>query len=83
MTKYPSNDDRAAADPRTGLREFIYENAGNALIEAEIVQCQAELDDLPGLTYAVRKLVAYTRAIAQTCNDLNAATAGPRREAAK
>jgi hypothetical protein len=69
----PAQGQAAAIDPRAGLREFIFENAGYAVVEAEIVQRQAQLDDGPGMNYAARRLIAYVRAIAQACKEINEA----------
>jgi hypothetical protein len=52
------------------LREFIHENAGFLRLYAENAQNYCELGDDLGLDYAVRKLVAYIRAIAETVKDL-------------
>jgi hypothetical protein len=51
-------------------REFIEETLGMARIQAELGVTYASIGDDAGLEYAVRRLVAYTRAALGTLNDL-------------
>src|SRR3954471_20643037 len=60
------------------LREFIAENLNLARIEADLGVTYAELGDDVGLGYAVRKLVAYTRAVVVTMRDLETEKKGSR-----
>ena len=57
-------------DGRPELRELTHESMGFIILYAEAAQRFCEAGDDVGLSYAVRSLVAYTRAVAQTCNDL-------------
>ncbi len=52
------------------FREYIFEMAGLAAIQAELAMRYAELGDDAGLEYATRKWVAYTRAALGTLKDL-------------
>jgi hypothetical protein len=52
------------------LREFIHENAGFLRLYAENAQNYCEAADDIGLSYAVRKMVAHIRVIAETARDL-------------
>lgn len=52
------------------LREFIGENTDLARIQAELATVYANVGDDIGLEYAVRRLVAYTRAAVGTLPDL-------------
>ena len=68
---------RAVLDARLELlREAIGEQAGFIQIQADIVQLFASLGDDAGVTYALKRLVAYARAAAQTANELAALKAG-------
>jgi hypothetical protein len=51
-------------------REFIAEMLGMARIQAEIGETYAATGDDAGLEYAMRRLVAYTRAALGTLADL-------------
>lgn len=51
-------------------REFIEETLAMARIQAELGVTYASIGDDAGLEYAVRRLVAYTRAALGTLNDL-------------
>jgi hypothetical protein len=52
------------------FREYIYEMAGLAAIQAELAMRYAELGDDAGLEYAARRWAAYTRAALATVKDL-------------
>ncbi len=54
------------------FREYIFEMAGLAAIQAELAMRYAELGDDAGLEYATRKWVAYTRAAVGSLRDLRA-----------
>ncbi|MFC4170487.1 hypothetical protein ACFOYU_00170 [Microvirga sp. GCM10011540] len=51
-------------------REFISETLDMARIQAELGVTYASIGDDAGLEYALRRLVAYTRAALGTLNDL-------------
>ncbi len=51
-------------------REFIGETLDMARIQAELGVTYASIGDDAGLEYALRRLVAYTRAALGTLNDL-------------
>jgi hypothetical protein len=51
-------------------REFIGEMLAMACIQAELGATYASISDDAGLEYALRRLVAYTRAALGTLNDL-------------
>jgi hypothetical protein len=51
-------------------REFIGEMLAMARIQAELGVTYASIGDDAGLEYALRRLVAYTRAALGTLNDL-------------
>ena len=51
-------------------REFIGETLAMACIQADLGVTYASISDDAGLEYAVRRLVAYTRAALTTLNDL-------------
>ena len=53
-------------------REFIHEMAGLAALQAGLAMRYAELGDDAGLSYAMRRWVAYTRAAVDTLKDLKA-----------
>jgi hypothetical protein len=54
------------------LRQFIAENTDMARIQAELATTYASIGDDVGLEYAIRRLVAYTRAAVSTLPDLRA-----------
>ena len=54
------------------LREFIGECAAMARISAELAETYAAIGDDVGLSYQLRRLVAYTRAAVSTMADLRA-----------
>jgi hypothetical protein len=54
------------------LREFIAEAASMAQVQAHRIQTFSDIGDDAGLEYAVRRLIAYTRAAAGTLCDLKA-----------
>lgn len=51
-------------------REFIEETLAMARIQADLGVTYASIGDDAGLEYALRRLVAYTRAALATLNDL-------------
>ncbi len=51
-------------------REFIAESLSMARIQAELGATYAEIGDDAGLEYAIRRMVAYTRAALGTLKDL-------------
>lgn len=66
------NDQHIAHGTPEAFREFIAECLGMARIQAELGGTYAAIGDDAGLEYAVRRLVAYTRAALGTLNDLRA-----------
>jgi hypothetical protein len=69
MSTTHSNDGAPHGTP-WALREFIEESLAMARIQAELGATYASIGDDAGLEYAVRRLVAYTRAALGTLNDL-------------
>jgi hypothetical protein len=61
---------------REELREFIGENLQMVGIQAELGTTYAAIGDDVGLSYAVRRLATYTKAILATLADLQAKGAG-------
>ena len=57
-------------DGRPELRDFIHENCGFVRLYSENAQNFCELADDIGLDYAVRKMIAHLRAIADTAKGL-------------
>ena len=55
------------------LREFIAESLSMVVIQAQLGGTYAGIGDDTGLEYAVRKMVAYTRAVLGTLADLQEA----------
>ena len=64
--------DKQAFDGRPELREFIHENCGFVILFAENAQNFCAAADDVGLDYAIRKMIAHVRAIADTGKDLRA-----------
>ncbi len=62
--------DQVSHGTPAAFREYIYEMAGLAAIQAELAMRYAELGDDVGLEYATRRWVAYTRAAFGTLKDL-------------
>jgi hypothetical protein len=60
----------AAYGTREAYREFLAETLAMARIQAELGAKFAEIGDDVGTAYAVRQLVAYTRAAVGTVGDL-------------
>jgi hypothetical protein len=50
--------------------QFVYETAALARCHIDLIQTFAEIGDHAGLEYAVRRLIASTRAIAGATKDL-------------
>lgn len=50
--------------------QFIYETAALARCHLDLIQTFAELGDHTGMEYAVKRLIASTRAIAGATKDL-------------
>jgi hypothetical protein len=65
-------------DARPGLREFIFESAGYALVECEIAQKLCEIGSDARLKEAVEHLVSCARAIAKSYRELEALNAAAR-----
>jgi hypothetical protein len=57
-------------DGRPALREFIAENLHLASYEADSAWRCAEIGDDSGLRYHVRRMVAHTKQVASSTNDL-------------
>lgn len=49
---------------------FIFETAGYARAHIDLIQTFAEIGDHTGLEYAIKRLIASTRAIAGAAKDL-------------
>jgi hypothetical protein len=62
--------DRIAHGTPDALRDFIGEHLALAALQAELGATYAAIADDAGLEYAVRRLVAYTRAAIGTLADL-------------
>lgn len=71
----PGHDHIAHGAP-AALREFAAESLDMARIQAELGSTFATIQDDVGLEYAVRRLVAYTRAALATVADLKATKNG-------
>ncbi len=66
----PTSTQGVAQGTPWAYREFIEETLSMARIQAELGVTYASIGDDAGLEYAVRRLVAYTRAALGTLNDL-------------
>jgi hypothetical protein len=66
------NSEQISHGTPAAFREYIFEMAGLAAIQAELAMRYAELGDDVGLEYATRRWVAYTRAALGTLKDLRA-----------
>jgi len=49
--------------------EFIEELAHMAGIQAQLIQLHASTDDIAGVEYAMRRMVAYVRVLGKTIKD--------------
>ena len=66
----PASNQGAPHGTPDAYREFIGEMLAMACIQADLGVTYAGIHDDAGLEYAVRRLVAYTRAALGTLNDL-------------
>lgn len=68
----PTNDEGAPYGSPEAYREFIAENLQMIQIHAELGVLHASVGDDTGLTYAVRRIMAYYKAVFETLTDLKA-----------
>jgi hypothetical protein len=58
------------ADPRPGTRKFIDDQLNFALHHGDMARTCADIGDDDGLEHHVRRLVEYTKAVANATSDI-------------
>ena len=69
VDKNVAQDKSAPHGSPQAVFEFIEELAHMAEIQAQLIQLHASTDDIAGVEYAMRRMVAYVRVLGKTIKD--------------
>jgi hypothetical protein len=70
--KNDGQDKSAPHGSAQAIFEFIEELAHMAGIQSQLIQLHASTDDMAGVEYATRRMIAYVRTIGGTIKDFKA-----------